>query len=318
MRPPEMSYSPAYHQDQGPLTTTLPRHSIHIPAPAARRSQDHSSPPSAGTRPSADWPAHDASPRAGPRSLPYHSQPAEPSWPGPGPRGEDDPVVTRASLSSAAYKEDRPRGSWADPPSLMSGDQSTPSTSRVHKRGIPDDDPSDASQDALLMLFRLSLPVPIFSLCASLYTIGAVLFAILVLPARLCALSSYLRSISFTGQLCDLLSPALHVHERLVGMRPPAVSNRSASTQWIRTEPDSDLSDPSAGYSVGAAISVLVLSPLLSVAILLFAWTAAFFWVFAMVLGNPDGTERKDDGRAAVLGVCRWWQTWLGKARKES
>jgi hypothetical protein len=63
-------------------------------------------------------------------------------------------------------------------------------------------------------------------------------------------------------------------------------------------------------------IAVLLLSSFLSIAFLLLVWTAAFFWVFAMVLGNPDGTERKDDGRAAVLGVCRWWQIWLRKARK--
>lgn len=60
---------------------------------------------------------------------------------------------------------------------------------------------------------------------------------------------------------------------------------------------------------------VLLLSSLMSFGLLLLAWTAAFFWVFAMMLGNPDGTERKDDGRAAVLGVTRWWQIWLGKAR---
>jgi hypothetical protein len=61
---------------------------------------------------------------------------------------------------------------------------------------------------------------------------------------------------------------------------------------------------------------VLLFSSLLSIAFLLLAWTAAFFWVFAMILGNPDGTERKDDGRAAVLGVCRWWHLWLRNARK--
>ena len=71
-------------------------------------------------------------------------------------------------------------------------------------------------------------------------------------------------------------------------------------------------------YAVGMSILVLTLSPFFSIAILLFAWTAAFFWVFAMVMGNPDGTERKDDGRAAVLGVCKWWHTCLGKARKLS
>jgi hypothetical protein len=105
-------------------------------------------------------------------------------------------------------------------------------------------------------------------------------------------------------------------------MRSPS-SHRSSSTQWIHAELDSDdqpatLADTSRDYAVGMSILVLILSPLFSIAILLFAWTAAFFWVFTMVMGNPDGTERKDDGRAAVLGVCKWWQTWLGKARKAS
>lgn len=64
-------------------------------------------------------------------------------------------------------------------------------------------------------------------------------------------------------------------------------------------------------YSTGRMLVVLVLSPLLALAMLLLAWIAAFFWVFALLLGNPDGTERKDDGRAAVLGVCRWWRVCL-------
>lgn len=104
-------------------------------------------------------------------------------------------------------------------------------------------------------------------------------------------------------------------------MRRP-ISDRSESTQWIRSESNSDqpsmLADPERPYSVGASIAVLLLSPFLSIVILLFAWTAAWFWVFSVVMGNPDGTERKDDGRAAVLGVCKWWRTWLAKARESS
>lgn len=49
---------------------------------------------------------------------------------------------------------------------------------------------------------------------------------------------------------------------------------------------------------------------------MLAVWTAAFFWIFAITLGNPDGTEKGDDGRAAVLGVNGWWQKWLRKSRK--
>lgn len=79
---------------------------------------------------------------------------------------------------------------------------------------------------------------------------------------------------------------------------------------------ETDSTDSSKYYCVGMSIVVLILAPLLSIAILILAWTAAFFWVFTKIMGNPDGTERSDDGRAAVLGVVKWWQTWLAKARR--
>ena len=149
---------------------------------------------------------------------------------------------------------------------------------------------------------------------------SAIIFALLLSPLRLCSISRYLRSTSFASQLCDLLSPALHIHERLVCLRPPSTTARSPSTQWIHADPEPDgpaiRPDSHEYYSVTGLILVLMLSVLGCLAILLSVWTAAFFWVFATILGNPDGTERSDDGRAAVLGVCKWWQAWLGKARK--
>ena len=165
------------------------------------------------------------------------------------------------------------------------------------------------------------MPVPFYSFAACIYTCCALVFAVFVSPLRLCSVSPYLRNTSFQAQVCDLLSPALHIHERLVRMRPP-ISNRSPSTQWIYTDTDVDVpsnaDDSGRFYAVGASIAVLLLSSLLSIAILLLAWTAAFFWVFTMIMGNPDGTERKVDGRTAVLGVVKWWHTWLAKARKVS
>lgn len=61
-------------------------------------------------------------------------------------------------------------------------------------------------------------------------------------------------------------------------------------------------------------ISVLLCSLFLSIGVALTTWVAACFWIFAAMLGNPDGTERKDDGRAAVLGVRNWWERWLLRA----
>ncbi|ODH12534.1 hypothetical protein ACO22_08170, partial [Paracoccidioides brasiliensis] len=49
-------------------------------------------------------------------------------------------------------------------------------------------------------------------------------------------------------------------------------------------------------------VLIHLLSPFLLAPLLLATWIASFFWVFAMIVGNPDGTERRDDGRVAVLG----------------
>ncbi|OQE31180.1 hypothetical protein PENSTE_c001G05882 [Penicillium steckii] len=310
MRSPEMSYSPAYHQGQDPLG--IRTNSIRAPPP--RRSPDHPEPKYTNSiRPSFESIPHEVSPRSsGPRGSHAYSPEASRR----ASRVEEDPAVTRGVVPSGpAHKEERSRGSWADQPSLMSGEQST--TSRSHKRMSPDDNRADDSQDALLMLFRLSIPVPFYSFAACLYTCCALIFALLTAPLRLCSLSAYLRKTTFPSQLCDLLSPVLHIHERLVCMRPP-ISDRSSSTQWIRSDIETEPSEMDSSirdYSVGMSIVVLLLSPFLSIAILLLVWTAAFFWVFTMMMGNPDGTERKDDGRAAVIGVCRWWRTWLAKAR---
>ncbi|KAF7588689.1 hypothetical protein BBP40_005322 [Aspergillus hancockii] len=214
-------------------------------------------------------------------------------------------MLTQTSYSSGAVrKEERVRGSWTDHSSYMSGDNHHLGASRIQKRAIHNEEPlADDNQDALLMLFRLSIPVPIFSFGASLYTLFGLLFVLFVSPLRICSCIPYFRATSFRAQLCHLLVPQLHIHERLVGLRG------SSSLQSYPPQPEyhdtdgSYISDPCEHYSIFGLIAVLLLSSLLSIAFLLLVWTAAFFWVFAMILGNPDGTERKDDGRAAVLGI---------------
>ncbi|KAL4867669.1 hypothetical protein BDV12DRAFT_197950 [Aspergillus spectabilis] len=344
-----MSHSPAYYQDQPQIVTAylsdcennpVAPLSAHLPAETQHSSPRHSAANHDGT---ANYPSSE---RASVRTSTTRPYPSE-SWDSPYPHSaasrhsrqlsvkpihhtqqpaaapvtfvsppylEDDPILTWVSYSSgAARKEDRTRGSWTDHSSYMSGDNRNPGAARVQKRAIHDDDifPDD-SQDALLMLFRMSLPIPIFSLVASLYTVFGLLFTLFIYPLRLCSCVPFMRKTSFRTQLCDLLVPQLHLHERLIGLRssPP----QSAYNDGDR----SSVTEYGEGYSVGGLIMVLLLSSLMSFGLLLLAWTAAFFWIFAMILGNPDGTERKDDGRAAVLGVTRWWQLWLGRARSSS
>ncbi|KAL3445047.1 hypothetical protein BJX65DRAFT_297177 [Aspergillus insuetus] len=331
-----MSHSPAYYQEHPQIAASYLSDrenqpaappTAHVPTESHRSSPRHNDPPSERTSvhtslrhyPADPW---DSSyPPSNRHSQQYQSvkpvhqiqQPAaapltfvSSHYP------EDGSILTWSSYSSgAARKEDRVRGSWTDHSSYMSGDNRNHGAARVQKRAIQDDEfVADDSQDALLMLFRMSLPIPAFSLLTTFYTIFGLLFTLIVSPLRLCSCVPYLRKTSFRAQLCDLLVPQLHIHERLIGLR-------EASSHSVYNDGDrSSVTDYGEGYSIGGLIMVLLLSSLMSFGLLLLAWTAAFFWIFAMILGNPDGTERKDDGRAAVLGVSRWWQLWLGRARQ--
>ena len=160
-----------------------------------------------------------------------------------------------------------------------------------------------------------------------------IIFTILISPLHLCSLRLWFfhsstttttttttTSSSFSDRLCELLSPALHVHERLVRAKPSTNTHQS------------DL------YSASRLVFVLIFSSVLCLGFVMAAWIAAFFWVFGMVLGNPEpttsrsaggsGGEREkddndrhqdhdDDGCAAVLGVGVWWAKWLKTAYRQ-
>lgn len=215
MRSPEMSYTPAYYQSQGPLGTTHPRSSIVTPPPATCRSQEESSVlghPVGASRPSSPIPSRDVSPRtSGSRThRVYHNQTlGAPSWPGSDPR-EADYVPAGDSASSGAHKEERTQSSWADRPSLMSGEHSNPSIVRVRKRAIPDVEiVTNEGQDALLMLVSAQYSGSMFQILIKL------------------AVSSHNRPILFTRRfsiyhLCPPLCPfGLTLPSLLVFSIPP-------------------------------------------------------------------------------------------------
>lgn len=200
---------------------------------------------------------------------------------------------------------------------LWSATMSTPdghSSRSVHETQntvavyAPEDKEEAPSREpnAVLVLLLFSAPIPFFSVCTAVYTFFALFAVLLTSPLRLCPPSRFFRSTTFSTQLCQLLIPALHYHERLAQSSRSHLHHHNPYTPAIPTEQFAPL-----WLSL-----VLTLAPFLSLGLLLAVWTAAFFWIFAMILGNPDGTEKKDDGRAAVLGVNAWWQTWLQKSRK--
>ena len=58
-------------------------------------------------------------------------------------------------------------------------------------------------------------------------------------------------------------------------------------------------------------ILVHIFSPVIALGIAFSAWVAAVFWAYAAILGDPDGRDGNDDGKATVLGVGAWWERWL-------
>lgn len=81
----------------------------------------------------------------------------------------------------------------------------------------------------------------------------------------------------------------------------PAASDR-LKQENANVESDRNFSMP---------IFVNVFSPIYAAAIAVTAWVAAGFWATAIILGNPDGRDGKDDGKAVVLGVRGLWERWL-------
>lgn len=68
------------------------------------------------------------------------------------------------------------------------------------------------------------------------------------------------------------------------------------------------------GRSVSSLLLAHMLAPFISIGVAVAAWTVAIYWVFAAIVGDPDGSEGGcDDGRATVLGLRGWWEGCLEK-----
>jgi hypothetical protein len=78
-------------------------------------------------------------------------------------------------------------------------------------------------------------------------------------------------------------------------------------------------------YSLPLLILVNCLAPLVAIPVAISAWTAAFFWFYAAILGDPEGADHEmrlstyqaakdEDGKASVIGVRTWWKSFLIRA----
>ena len=147
MPPPEMSYSPAHHQAQDPISSArsilapLPPQSLEYPEPSYSNHRRLSS---------AELVSYDVSPRiSGPRNSHAHSRGASQQ----ASRVSEEATTAAARVSmigGAAQKESSSRGSWVDHPPSMSAEHA--STIRTSKRGSVTVISANYDQDAPLML----------------------------------------------------------------------------------------------------------------------------------------------------------------------
>lgn len=148
------------------------------------------------------------------------------------------------------------------------------------------------SREALKLLLFLSGPCVALSLANMLWALLSLLLALLSQPLRLCASRP-----PFARQLCHLQGPALCLQLRAIHTPlPPGVHAADGvfSAFWL--------------------VVVHLTAPLLSLGLALVAWVVAVYWLLAKMVDDPSGIDRRDDGLEAVLGLRRWWESWLLRA----
>lgn len=161
-----------------------------------------------------------------------------------------------------------------------------------------DQDMEDARQlqerKAGKILLFLCGPCLALSALNALWTFVSLAMTFMAQPVRLCA-----RRPTFGQQLGGFLGPSLNLQlKRIYTPLPPYA--------------DEDMS-----YKPGTLVAVQLLSPFLSLGMMLAALVVAVFWFASAVVGDPSGTDKRDDGRETVLALRNWWERWLMRGIRE-
>lgn len=143
-------------------------------------------------------------------------------------------------------------------------------------------------EKAVKILSFLSGPCVLLSVLLSAWTVLSILITTFTQPVRLCA-----RRPTFGQQLAGLLGPALNLQLKCIYTPLPPHANDDRS------------------YHAFTLVMVHTLSPLISLGMMFLAWVLAVYWASSAVVGDPAGTDNKDDGRETVLGLRHWWENYL-------
>ncbi|KAI8934754.1 hypothetical protein NX059_008442 [Plenodomus lindquistii] len=145
-------------------------------------------------------------------------------------------------------------------------------------------------EKAWQLLFFLSGPCALLSGAITLWTIIALLVALVLAPLRFTSTRP-----SLSEQLKNFLAPALNLQLHLVYSHNPATD-----------------------YSAPMLVVIHLFSPIVAFGVAIAAWTAAGFWFFSSILGDPGGHDGHNDGKESILGVRNWWERWLSRGLRES
>ncbi|KAH7392578.1 hypothetical protein BKA66DRAFT_16786 [Pyrenochaeta sp. MPI-SDFR-AT-0127] len=145
-------------------------------------------------------------------------------------------------------------------------------------------------EKAWQLLFYLSGPCALLSLVITFWTVVALLISLALAPLRFCTTRP-----AISAQLTTLLAPALNLQLHLV------YSHNSAT-----------------GYSSPMLVVIHIFSPIVAFGVAIAAWTAAAFWIFTSILGDPGGNDGHNDGKESILGVRNWWERWLSRGLRET
>ena len=133
----------------------------------------------------------------------------------------------------------------------------------------------------------LSFFVPLTAVITTLYTLAVLFVTVLSSPLRL-----FITLTPFSQSLLSALSPLHRFHTTRI-YAPPF---------------------PDASLMPGRLIIGLLLAPLPAFIVAVASWVAASFWMYAAILGDPDGSGKGNDGARTVLIVRSWWAGWWARA----
>ncbi|KAL8727679.1 MAG: hypothetical protein Q9181_005619 [Wetmoreana brouardii] len=173
-----------------------------------------------------------------------------------------------------------------------------PHQNLAHSTYISEDE-EDVKEHTVWILIYLSFLSPVVATLTSIYTIIMSFIFLLFSPITICCRSCT----PLKQRLVNFLAPPIRLQLDLVfSAVEPAFDSLEKSEEYTRRT-----------SNIFLLVMINILSPIYAAGIAVTAWIAAGFWFTALILGDPDGRDKKDDGRAVVLGVRRLWERWLKK-----